>query len=39
VECDIYLDEDTVTISPPAEPDHDYAYTLRLADVPNPQEG
>ena len=38
VECGVSLDEDTVTVSPPAEPDHDYAYTLRLADVPNPQE-
>ena len=36
--CETALDGDTLTVSLPAEPDHDHAYTVRLAGVDNPRE-
>ena len=36
--CETTSDGDTLTVSLPEEPDHDYAYTVRLAGVANPRE-
>jgi alpha-L-fucosidase len=36
--CETALDDGALTASLPSEPDHDHAYTVRLAGVANPRE-